>query len=206
MPEKTLIANVRPADGDSRTLLVVSPVVGRVDGVPELGVFLNPFDAVLSVDILNERHTLRLPRDVQGRVVEIFVPRALTPVAYNDVLLRLDPQALTAGAAITRAVSGAAGAVQEAAAAGMIPVTSPTEGIFYRSASPDAPAYVDMGSQVTAGSVLGLVEVMKCFNPITYGGAGYPARGEIAKILVSDAAEVHFGQPLFWVRPLDRPL
>ena len=68
MPEKTLIANVRAADGNPGTLIVASPVVGRVDGVPSAGVYLNPFDAVLTVDILNERYTLRLPRDVQGRV------------------------------------------------------------------------------------------------------------------------------------------
>jgi len=45
--------------------------------------------------------------------------------------------------------------------------------------------------------------VMKCFNQITYGGADMPAKGEIAKVLAEDTAEVSFGQPLFWVRALD---
>lgn len=203
MPEKTLIANVRPAEGEAEALIVAAPVVGRVDGVPAPGVFLNPFDAVLTVDILNERYTLRLPRDVHGLVTEVFVPRALTAVAYNAPLLRLDPHALAQGAAVARAPGAASGPLQEAAAAGMIQVTSPTEGIFYRSAAPEAPPFVDLGAPVASGSVLGLVEVMKCFNPITFGGPGYPERGEIAKILVQDSAEVRFGQPLFWVRPLD---
>ena len=200
MPEKTLIANVRSADGDPGTLLVASPVVGRVDGVPSPGVYLNPFDPILTVDILNERYTLRLPRDAQGRVTETYVPRALTPVAYNAPLLRLDPRAL---GAVANPGPGAGTAVSapDAAVAGLIPVTSPTEGIFYRRSSPDAPPYVDVGGVVTAGGVLGLVEVMKCFNPITYGGPGYPERVEIAKILVEDSAEVQFGQTLFWVRP-----
>lgn len=202
MPEKTLIANVRRADGAPGTLLVTSPVVGRVDGVPALGVFLNPFDVVLTVEILNERYTLRLPRDAQGRVTEVFVPRALTPVAYNAPLLRLDPQALATGAARALEPRGAPGTAQDAITAGVVVVTSPTEGIFYRGSSPDAPPYVDLATPVTRGSVLGLVEVMKCFNPITYGGPGDAGHGEIAKILVEDAAEVQFGQPLFWVRPL----
>jgi biotin carboxyl carrier protein len=83
----------------------------------------------------------------------------------------------------------------------MVQITSPTEGIFYRRSSPDAAPYVDIGAVVSTGGLLGLIEVMKCFNPITYGGPGYPDRVEIARILVEDAAEVQFGQPLFWVRP-----
>jgi biotin carboxyl carrier protein len=50
--------------------------------------------------------------------------------------------------------------------------------------------------------VLGLVEVMKCFNQITYGGPGLPERGEIVKILGPDTGEVQFGDELFWVRPM----
>jgi len=200
MPEKTLIANVRPADGETGTLLVASPVVGRVDGAPVPGVYLNPFDPILTVDILNERYTLRLPRDVHGRVIETFVPPALTPVAYNAPLLRLDPRVLDAGAT-SGARRGMSPAGQDAATAGLVQITSPTEGIFYRRSSPEAAPYVDVGTIVSTGGLLGLVEVMKCFNPITYGGPGYPEQVEIAKILVEDSAEVQFGQPLFWVRP-----
>jgi acetyl-CoA carboxylase biotin carboxyl carrier protein len=201
--EKTLIANVRSDTERPGTVLVTSPVVGRADGVPRVGVFLNPFDVVLTMDILNERYKLRLPRDVHGRVVETYVPRALTPVAFNTPLVRLDPRALEPG---TNPEGGAAGTIKEAeqaAAEGMIEVTSPTEGIFYRRSSPDEPPYVEEGAQISSGSVLGLVEVMKCFNQITYGGPGFPDKVEVAKILVQDSKEVQFDQPLFWVRPLD---
>jgi biotin carboxyl carrier protein len=61
---------------------------------------------------------------------------------------------------------------------------------------------VDEGSEVGTGSVLGLVEIMKCFHQITYGGAGLPERGSVARILVENAAEVELGQELFLVRPL----
>ncbi len=50
-------------------------------------------------------------------------------------------------------------------------------------------------------SVLGLVEIMKCFNQITYGGAGLPDRGQVAEILAEDTAEVQFGQVLFRIKP-----
>ncbi len=201
MSEKTLIANVRPADGDTGTLIVASPVVGRADGVPAVGVFLNAFAVILSINILNERHMLRLPREVQGTVAEIFLPQALTPVAYNEPLFRLDPRLPSTGSGGSSRRARGTSAPQDAAAAGTIVVTSPSEGIFYRGASPDAPPFVSEGTQIANGGVLGLVEVMKCFNQITYGGPGYPERVEITKILVHDAAEVQFGQPLFWVRP-----
>jgi biotin carboxyl carrier protein len=60
---------------------------------------------------------------------------------------------------------------------------------------------VEVGSHVAAGSLLGLVEIMKCFHHITYGGPGLPEQGEITKILAEDASEVRFGQPLFRVKP-----
>jgi acetyl-CoA carboxylase biotin carboxyl carrier protein len=202
MAEKTLIANVRADEDGSGTLLVASPVVGRANNAPRAGVFLNPFDPVLTIEILNRRFTLRLPRDVQGRVVQTFLPRALTSVAYNDPLVRLDPHALEHGIVSAEAAPGTGSSATEAAAEGMIVVSAPSEGIFYRRPTPESEPYVEEGSKVTSGSVLGLVEVMKCFNQIAYGGPGYPERGEIARIFVDDNAEVRFGQALFWVKPL----
>jgi biotin carboxyl carrier protein len=201
MAERTLIARVRPDAQDPQLLVVASPAVGIADGAPRAGRFLNPFDRVLTLKILNERHTLRLPRDVQGLIIEACIPNAYTPVAYNDALLRIDPRAGAGGTGAAATMDGARGAA-EGESAGLIKITAPSEGIFYRRPAPDAPAYVEVGSPVGAGTVLGLVEVMKCFNPITYGGPGLPERGEIVKVLAPDTGEVQFGDELFWVRPI----
>jgi biotin carboxyl carrier protein len=75
-------------------------------------------------------------------------------------------------------------------------------GVFYNRPSPEAAPFVQAGSAVSAGNVLGLVEVMKSFNQIIYGGPGLPERGEVAQVLVSDNAEVVFGQVLFRIRPV----
>jgi acetyl-CoA carboxylase biotin carboxyl carrier protein len=200
MAEKTLIAKIRADEQDPELLVVASPVVGMADGVPRVGIFLNPFDRLLTIKILDQSFTLRMPRDVHGRITEACIPNALTPVAYDDPLVRIDPRALAAGegGAELAAASASGG---EAAAAGAIAVPAPSEGIFYRSSSPDSDPYVQIGSQVSTGTVLGLVEVMKCFNQITYGGPGLPEKGEVVKILADDSAEVHFGQELFWVKP-----
>ncbi|MFH1017628.1 MAG: carboxyl transferase domain-containing protein [Pseudomonadota bacterium] len=93
--------------------------------------------------------------------------------------------------------------VEDKVPEGLLAVRSPTHGVFYRRPSPDDPAYVDVGNEVRTGTVLGLVEVMKCFNQITYGDEGLPTTGVIDRILVTDGQEVQTGQSLFWVRPLD---
>lgn len=201
MPERTLIARIRPDEADPGMLIVASPVVGLAHNVPRPGNYLNPLDRVLTVRILGRLHVVRLPRDAHGRIIEVFIPDALTPVAFNEPLLRLDPRVL-AGGGTGRPVS--TGAAEEMPISGdLIVVKAPSEGIFYRRPSPDSPPYVEAGTRVSSGTVLGLVEVMKCFNQIAYGGAGLPEHGEIVEALAEDASEVRFGQPLFWVRSLD---
>jgi biotin carboxyl carrier protein len=203
MAEKTLVARVAPDVAAADVLVVSSPAVGRVEGVPRVGLCLNPFGKLLTMRILNERYTVRLPRDVQGRVLEVCIPDALTPVAFGDRLLKLSTRALEVET--DPAAAATAGGAQEAGARAEIAVLSPSVGLFYRRSSPDAEPYVEVGSAVTVGTLLGLVEVMKCFNQITYGGADLPDHGTVTGILAEDGAEVQFGQPLFHIRPLPHP-
>ncbi|MHC4093064.1 MAG: biotin/lipoyl-containing protein [Planctomycetota bacterium] len=202
MAEKTLIAKVHADEKDPDTLLVACPVVGMADGAPRAGVFLNPFDQIITMKILNQRYALRLPRDVHGRITEVFIPNSYTPVAYGEAIARLDPRALSGTSTEESSDAGSGGAADEAGRTGLITIKAPSEGIFYRRASPDAPPYVDVGTEIATGSVLGLVEIMKCFNQITYGGAGLPERGNVEEILAEDAAEVRFGQVLFRIQPI----
>jgi biotin carboxyl carrier protein len=196
MPEKTLIARVRDDADHPGQLVVTSPVVGAADGFSRTGVFLNPLDQILTLKILGERWTLRLPRNTHGRVVQSFLPDAVTPVDFDQPLLLLDPRVLHDGQDEATAAAEAG-----AGAEGTITVPAPSEGIFYRRPSPDSAPFVEVGTKVRTGTVLGMVEVMKCFNQIAYGGPGLPEEGEITEILAGDAAEVQFGQALFRVRP-----
>ena len=74
-------------------------------------------------------------------------------------------------------------------------VTSPMVGTFYKSPSPDAEAYVKVGSKVSDEDVVCIVEAMKLFNEITA-----EVKGEIVEILVKDGQLVEYGQPLFLVK------
>ena len=75
-------------------------------------------------------------------------------------------------------------------------ITSPMVGTFYESPSPDADAYVKVGSKVTKDSIVCIVEAMKLFNEIEA-----EVDGEIVEVLVKDGQLVEFGQPLFLVKP-----
>lgn len=74
-------------------------------------------------------------------------------------------------------------------------ITSPMVGTFYQSSSPEAAAYVEVGSKVTSDSIVCIVEAMKLFNEIEA-----EVSGEIVEILVKDGQLVEYGQPLFLVK------
>ncbi len=203
MAEKTLIAKIREDEEDPQTLLVTSPVVGMADGAPRKGVFLNAFDRIITVKVLHQRYVLRLPRNVHGWVIETFIPNGFTPVAYGEPIARLDPRALGATAEGSSTADGTTAAAGEGEDAGLITIRAPSEGIFYRRPSADSPSYVEVGSSISSGAILGLVEIMKCFHQITYGGPDLPENGEVTQILAEDTSEVHFDQALFQVKPVE---
>jgi acetyl-CoA carboxylase biotin carboxyl carrier protein len=71
-------------------------------------------------------------------------------------------------------------------------VKSPMVGSFYRSPSPGAKAFVDIGQSVNAGDTLCIIEAMKLLNEIEADHSGV-----IKAILVESGQAVEFGQPLF---------
>ena len=77
-----------------------------------------------------------------------------------------------------------------------VTVKSPIIGTFYRKASLDKPAFVEIGQEIKEGDVLCVIEAMKLFNEIES-----EVQGKIVKILVDDSTPVEFDQPLFLVDP-----
>ena len=80
--------------------------------------------------------------------------------------------------------------------ANYITVKSPMIGTFYRKPSPDKPMFVEVGSTISKGDVVCVIEAMKLFNEIES-----EVSGRIVKILVDDMSPVEFDQPLFIVDP-----
>ena len=84
-------------------------------------------------------------------------------------------------------------AVAEAAESGHI-ISSPMVGTFYRAASPGAPPFVDVGSTITEGDTVCIVEAMKIMNEIESD-----CSGRVTRVFVESGQAVEFGQPLFVV-------
>jgi len=124
-----------------------------------------------------------------GASGEVAAVRRAGPMGYGDVLVEVGER--SAG---SRSVdSGADAASVEG---GGIAVRSPIDGIFYCRSAPEAPAFVKVGDAIVVGQTLGLVEVMKTFNPI---------RAEIAGTVLSvdagDQQEVSVGAVLVVIAP-----
>ena len=85
----------------------------------------------------------------------------------------------------------------QSAAAGNEYIKSPIVGTFYRSPSPDAPAFSDIGKKIAKGQKLCIIEAMKMMNALE---AEFDC--EIVKILVNNGDMVEFDQPIFEVRAL----
>jgi acetyl-CoA carboxylase biotin carboxyl carrier protein len=73
-------------------------------------------------------------------------------------------------------------------------VKSPMVGTFYRASSPDAKAFVDVGSSINAGETVCIIEAMKLLNEIESEYAGV-----IKKIFVENGQPVEYGEPLFLI-------
>ena len=80
--------------------------------------------------------------------------------------------------------------------AGVPAVRAPMVGTFYRAPSPGAPPFVEAGSKVEPGTVVGIVEVMKLMNQIEAG-----MRGVVKEVLVGNAEQVEPGQALMLIDP-----
>ena len=77
-----------------------------------------------------------------------------------------------------------------------VTIDSPMVGTFYGRPNPEAKPFVSVGSKVSAGTVVCIIEAMKVFNEIKAECAGV-----VERVMVSNGSPVEFGQPLFLVRP-----
>ena len=73
-------------------------------------------------------------------------------------------------------------------------VKSPMVGTFYRASSPDAKSFVDVGSSVSSGDTLCIIEAMKLLNEIESDYSGV-----VKKIFVENGQPVEYGEPLFLI-------
>lgn len=149
----------------------------------------SPFDP----DLVRELATLIAETDLTEIEVEkgdlrIRVARTVTA----SVTVPMPAPALIAPQAAPMSGPGAGGIVNKPAPAlhpGTVP--SPMVGTAYRKPTPDAKAFVEVGSRIEAGDRVLLIEAMKTFNEIAA-----PRAGVVTAIFVEDGQPVEYGEPL----------
>jgi acetyl-CoA carboxylase biotin carboxyl carrier protein len=132
-------------------------------------------------DLEKEGFKLHLSRKEKDAVPQIIqaAPVAAAPVA--------------AAAAASEAKPAAASAPVEEK--GIELIKSPMVGTFYRAPSPESPVFAEVGTKVTAESVVCIIEAMKVMNEIQS-----EISGTITEVLVENGDAIEFGQPLFKVK------
>lgn len=126
-------------------------------------------------------------------------PAAPTYFAQAPAMMAAPPVNMAAPtASASPAASSAPASAMSAAADNVLAassghvVKSPMVGTFYRSANPNSPAFVEVGSSVASGATLCIIEAMKLMNEIESDVAG-----TVKAILVENGQPVEYGQPLF---------
>lgn len=138
------------------------------------------------IDLVSDSNVSELEiTEAEGKVRIVKGQPAVVQMAAQPA-----PMSLPAPVAAAAAPAAAAPAPAEAPAGHA--VKSPMVGTFYRSSSPGAKPFVEIGSQVKQGETVCIIEAMKILNEIEADKSG-----TIAKVLVENGQPVEYGQPLF---------
>ncbi|PLC05350.1 acetyl-CoA carboxylase biotin carboxyl carrier protein [Variovorax sp. RO1] len=140
------------------------------------------------IDLVSESNISELEiTETEGKV-RIVKGGGAAPVQYVQTLAA----APAVAAPVAGAVAPAAAAPAVEAAPSGHAVKSPMVGTFYRSSSPGAAAFVEVGSKVNEGDTVCIIEAMKILNEIEADKSG-----TITQILGENGQAVEYGQPLF---------
>jgi acetyl-CoA carboxylase biotin carboxyl carrier protein len=118
----------------------------------------------------------------------VRISRATAPMMAQPMHYAAPPQPVAAPAAPSPAAEAATAAAEVTGHQ----VKSPMVGTFYRSPSPGAKSFVEVGDKVKVGDTLCIVEAMKMMNQIESDAAG-----TVTAILIEDGEPVEFDEPLF---------
>ncbi|MGB0582750.1 MAG: acetyl-CoA carboxylase biotin carboxyl carrier protein [Limisphaerales bacterium] len=135
-------------------------------------------NSINEFELEKDQFKIKLRRELQSKAAPA------TPVTVIEAPAAAAPAQAAPAAAAAPANDG-------------VEIKSPMIGTFYRSPSPDAGPYVEVGSEVGPDTVVCIIEAMKVMNEIKA-----EQRGVITSMLVENGNPVEFGQALYKIRPL----
>jgi acetyl-CoA carboxylase biotin carboxyl carrier protein len=202
-PRLDLLVEELAADAAGRSWTLRSPAPGSFRPLAPLAAWCAAGTPIGTLDVLGRTHLLVVPPGVAG-VTEPAEPAetqaagasasSLSPraIAYRDPIVRLSSRPQP-GAIASDATAPAAAI---AATTDGLVFRAPTSGRFYGRSAPDKPPFVAPGAQLAHGATICLLEVMKTFHRVTYGGPGLPDTARVRGVLVADGDDVSAGDPL----------
>jgi acetyl-CoA carboxylase biotin carboxyl carrier protein len=145
------------------------------------------------VDASNVQLILKETKDLIRSLEGTATRRVMVRVPGLDIEVERQDVTFVAAAAAAPSVGPGSAAVP-APAPGRMPVVAPLVGVFYRSSSPGAKPFVEVGDTVERGQKVGIVEAMKMMNEVT---SDY--RGVVAEILVANGETVQYEQTIMLI-------
>lgn len=152
---------------------------------------------------------MKFETDYIEKLAKVLAETGLTEISLEDgeqaITLRKEVVVSSAPQVVAAPVQAAAPAVAATPVASApaadvapakkgTPITSPMVGTFYKAPSPDSEPFVSVGSTVSSGDVVCIVEAMKMMNEIES-----EVSGKVVEICVEDGQPVEFGQVLMYV-------
>jgi acetyl-CoA carboxylase biotin carboxyl carrier protein len=141
------------------------------------------------VNIETEEFKINITRDAGQKISYVSAPAAAPAPAPM-------PASAPAPVAAPQVSAPAAAPAPAAEGGNYQAIKAPMIGTFYRSSSPESPAFVNVGDEVKKGQVICIIEAMKLFNEIEA-----EVSGRIVKVMVDNASPVEYDQPLFMIDP-----
>lgn len=181
------VENGTAGQGSAQAMMDLEFLRGLIDAVDQSGID--------SLEIHRAGTRIRIAKTPAAAPV-LSAPMASAPAMLSHAPAAHPPHAAPAAAAAAPAGEPAAAA---APASNLVDIKSPMVGTFYRSPAPEAPSYVEIGSHVSKGQTLCILEAMKLMNELES-----EVDGVVREVLVDNADPVEYGQVLFRIEPSAR--
>jgi acetyl-CoA carboxylase biotin carboxyl carrier protein len=146
-------------------------------------------DVSALIRLMDENHLAEIEIESRGSKIRLVKDRLHGHSGVNSATTEPPP---APGAAAAHHVPAQDRALDHCKA-----IISPMVGTFYRAPSPDAPAFVEVGSVVEKGDTLCIIEAMKMMNEIEA-----EFRGKVARVVAENGQTVEYGESLFMIEPL----
>jgi acetyl-CoA carboxylase biotin carboxyl carrier protein len=177
---------------------LLAPEPGLFREGPPLGLRLVAGARLGELEVLDRLSRLIVPDEIEGVVIATASgpARARRPLSYGERIVLIDPNAGASPAA--RASRG----TNAGKASSGLAFKTPLGGRYYARPAPNADAFVKAGDEIGPGTTVAIVEVMKTFNRVQYGGPGLPARAKVTRVVRKDGEDVASGDALLEIEAI----